>query len=160
MQVIAGREEDGSFTVHSPSSTVTGLDEAGFARSARELEASLEPRWVFPSAESTYPVLVAAGVRVRRCYDVALAEGLLLAYEGAEEQSRSLRAAWARANGEEPPPDSAAVESAQPTLFETRVPTLPEGVTVVTAVRRVLAEQERRVAATEHPDRMRLLLAA
>ncbi|MEU7788113.1 bifunctional 3'-5' exonuclease/DNA polymerase [Amycolatopsis sp. NPDC049159] len=160
MQVIAGREEDGSFTVHTSSSTVTGLDEAGFARSARELEASLEPRWVFPSAESTYPVLVGAGVRVRRCYDVALAEGLLLAYEGADGQSRSLRAAWARANGEEPPPDSTAVELAQPTLFDAHVPTLPEGVTVVTAVRRVLAEQERRVAATGHPDRMRLLLAA
>ncbi|MEU8635988.1 bifunctional 3'-5' exonuclease/DNA polymerase [Amycolatopsis sp. NPDC048633] len=160
MQVIAGREEDGSFTVHSPSSAANGLDEAGFVALARELEASLDPRWVFPSVEAVYPVLVAAGLRVQRCYDLALAEGLLLAYEGQEGQSRSLRAAWARANGEEPPPDSTAVELAQPTLFETRVPTLPEGVTVVTAVRRVLAEQERRVAAAEHPDRMRLLLAA
>ncbi|MEV6621257.1 bifunctional 3'-5' exonuclease/DNA polymerase [Amycolatopsis sp. NPDC051106] len=160
MQVIAGREEDGSFTVHAPSSTANGLDEAGFVELARELEASLRPRWVFPSVELVYPVLVAAGLRVDRCYDLALAEGLLLAYEGQEGQSRSLRAAWARANGEEPPPDSAAVELAQPTLFETRVPTLPEGVTVVTAVRRVLAEQERRVAAAEHPDRLRLLLAA
>ncbi|EOD65139.1 bifunctional 3'-5' exonuclease/DNA polymerase, partial [Amycolatopsis vancoresmycina DSM 44592] len=160
MQVIAGREEDGSFTVHTPSETVSGLDEAAFATLARELEGSLAPRWVFPSVERTYPVLVAAGLRVRRCYDLELAEGLLLAYEGAEAESRSLRAAWARANGEEPPPDAAAVELAQPTLFETRVPTLPDGVTVVTAVRRVLAEQERRVAATAHPDRMRLLLAA
>ncbi|WP_410596844.1 bifunctional 3'-5' exonuclease/DNA polymerase [Amycolatopsis sp. lyj-23] len=160
MQVIAGREEDGSFTVHTPTDTVSGLDEAAFARLARELEGSLAPRWVFPSVERTYPVLMAAGLRVRRCYDLELAEGLLLAYEGAETQSRSLRAAWARANGEEPPSEQSAVELAQPTLFETRVPTLPEGVTVVTAVRRVFAEQERRVAATEHPDRMRLLLAA
>lgn len=160
VQVIAGREEDGSFTVRSPSSTLSGLDEAGFAASARELEAAHEPRWVFPSAELTYPVLVAAGVRVRRCYDLALAEGLLLAHAGQEDQSRSLRAAWARANGEEPPSDSATVELAQPTLFDTRAPTLPDGVTVVTAVERVLAEQERRVAATEHPDRFRLLLAA
>jgi DNA polymerase-1 len=160
VQVIAGREENGSFTVHTPSSTVSGLDEAGFATSARELEASLDPRWVFPSVEGTYPVLVAAGVRVRRCHDLALAEGLLLAHAGQEGQSRSLRAAWARANGEEPPTDSADVELAQPTLFDTRTPTLPDGVTVVTAVQRVLAEQERRVAATEHPDRFRLLLAA
>ncbi|WP_285475650.1 bifunctional 3'-5' exonuclease/DNA polymerase [Amycolatopsis sp. NBRC 101858] len=160
MQVIAGREEDGSFTVQSPASTANGLDAAGFAALARELETSLRPRWVFPSVEGVYPVLVGAGLRVGRCYDLALAEGLLLAYEGQEGQSRSLRAAWARANGEEPPPDSTAVELAQPTLFETRVPTLPQGVTVVTAVRRVLAEQERRVAAAEHPERLRLLLAA
>lgn len=158
--MIAGQEEDGSFTVHSPSSTVTGLDEAGFAALARELEASLDPRWVFPSVEVTYPVLVAAGVRLRRCHDLSLAEGLLLAHAGQEGQSRSLRAAWARANGEEPPSDSAAVELAQPTLFDTRTPTLPDGVTVVTAVQRVLAEQDRRAAAVEHPDRFRLLLAA
>ncbi|WP_326943572.1 bifunctional 3'-5' exonuclease/DNA polymerase [Amycolatopsis sp. NBC_01307] len=160
MQVIAGQEEDGSFTVHSPSSTVTGLDEAGFAALARELEAALDPRWVFPSVEVTYPVLVAAGVRLRRCHDLSLAEGLLLAHAGQEGQSRSLRAAWARANGEEPPSDSATVELAQPTLFDTRTPTLPDGVTVVTAVKRVLAEQDRRAAAVEHPDRFRLLLAA
>lgn len=158
--MIAGQEEDGSFTVHSPSSTVTGLDEAGFAALARELEAALDPRWVFPSVEVTYPVLVAAGVRLRRCHDLSLAEGLLLAHAGQEGQSRSLRAAWARANGEEPPSDSATVELAQPTLFDTRTPTLPDGVTVVTAVKRVLAEQDRRAAAVEHPDRFRLLLAA
>ncbi|GLY34050.1 DNA polymerase I [Amycolatopsis sp. NBRC 101858] len=146
--------------MQSPASTANGLDAAGFAALARELETSLRPRWVFPSVEGVYPVLVGAGLRVGRCYDLALAEGLLLAYEGQEGQSRSLRAAWARANGEEPPPDSTAVELAQPTLFETRVPTLPQGVTVVTAVRRVLAEQERRVAAAEHPERLRLLLAA
>jgi len=51
--VIAGREEDGSFTVHTPSDTVSGLDEAAFAGLARELEASLAPRWVFPSVERT-----------------------------------------------------------------------------------------------------------
>lgn len=158
--MIVGQEEDGSFTVHSPSSTVTGLDEAGFAALARELEAALDPRWVFPSVEVTYPVLVAAGVRLRRCHDLSLVEGLLLAHAGQEGQSRSLRAAWARANGDEPPSDSATVELAQPTLFDTRTPTLPDGVTVVTAVQRVLAEQDRRAAAVEHPDRFRLLLAA
>src|SRR5206468_2175894 len=120
VQVIAGREEDASFTVHTPSDTVSGLDEAGFTALARELEATLRPRWVFPSVEQVYPVLVAGGLRVERCYDLALAEGLLLAYEEQEGRSRSLRAAWARANGEEPPEEGAIAELAQPTLFETR----------------------------------------
>jgi DNA polymerase-1 len=163
VQVIAGREEDGSYVVdvpEAPSWSRAGLDDAGFVAHARAVEAEHAPRWVFPSVEQTYPVLMAAGLRVDRCYDLALAEGLLLAYEGAEKQSRSLRAAWARANGEEPPDDVVTSELAQPTLFETRSPVLPAGVSVVEAARRVLAEQDRRVEATEHPDRMRLLLAA
>lgn len=160
MQVIAGVEEDGSYSIHTPSSSWAGLDEAGFVERARALEGEHAPRWVFPSVEESYPVLMTAGLRVGRCYDLALAEGLLLGYEGRERESRSLRAALARANGEEAPPDEAVAELAQPTLFETRTPMLPEGVSVVDAAKRVLAEQERRIARTEHPDRMRLLLAA
>ncbi|MFC4086531.1 bifunctional 3'-5' exonuclease/DNA polymerase [Amycolatopsis samaneae] len=166
MLVFAGQEEDGSHTVtvpEAPSWSRTGLDDAALVAHAGQLEAGHEPRWVFTSAEQFYPVLVRGGLRVRRCHDLALAEGLLLAHEGREGESRGLRAALARANGEELPAgqdDPAFAELAQPTLFETRGPGLPAGVTVAEAARRVLAEQERRIAATGHPDRMRLLLAA
>ncbi|MEC3980769.1 bifunctional 3'-5' exonuclease/DNA polymerase [Amycolatopsis sp. H20-H5] len=164
MRVITGLEEDGH-AVHvpgSPERSRRGLTDAELVTYARALEEEQRPRWVFPSVEQTYPVLMRAGVRVRRCHDLALAEGLLLAHEGREEQSRSLLAALARANGEEPPAEAPTGfgEHDQPTLFETRGPGLPAGVTVVEAAGRVLAEQERRVAGSEHPDRLRLLLAA
>jgi DNA polymerase-1 len=40
------------------------------------------PRWVWASTAQTYPLLLAAGVRVERCHDVALTEALLCAHEG------------------------------------------------------------------------------
>lgn len=161
VQVITGLEEDSGYTIEGPAGTLRGLSRADWADEVRRLEAAESPRWVLPSAEEIYPTLIKAGVRLGRCHDLSLAEGLLLAYEGREGESRSLRAAWARANGEEPPDDGPAFgEDAQPTLFSPRGPGLPPGVTVVAAARRVLAEQEKRVAATEAPARMRLLLAA
>jgi DNA polymerase family A len=166
VQVITGQEEDSGYTIDDPSGPLTGLSEAEWVAEVRRREADGAPRWVFPSVAALYPVLVAAGVRVQRCHDLSLAEGLLLAYDGEEGQSRSLRAAWARANGEEPPDDGPAFdgggvgEVAQPTLFSPRGPGLPAGVTVLAAARRVLAEQEKRVAALPMPGRMRLLLAA
>ncbi|WP_020661273.1 bifunctional 3'-5' exonuclease/DNA polymerase [Amycolatopsis benzoatilytica] len=161
MQVITGREEDSGYTIEGPSGILRGLALADWADEVRRLEAAESPRWVLPSAEEVYPALVKAGVRLGRCHDLALAEGLLLAHEGREGESRSLRAAWARANGEQAPDDGPAFgEDAQPTLFSPRGPGLPPGVTVVAAARRVLAEQEKRVAVTDSPGRMRLLLAA
>src|SRR5439155_11169664 len=48
----------------------------------------------------------------------------------------------------------------QPALFEIGGSGLPPGVSVIEAATTVLAEQERRLRQTEHPDRMRLLIAA
>ncbi|MER7177654.1 hypothetical protein ABT367_40245, partial [Streptomyces mesophilus] len=39
-------------------------------------------RWVWRSTFGIYPRLLAAGVRVERCYDIEDAESLLLAHEG------------------------------------------------------------------------------
>lgn len=163
VQAIAGQEEDGDFAISIPGEPLRrGLDLSRFADEVRSMEAEHSPRWVFPSVEGTYPALIKAGVRVRRCHDLALVEGLLLAHEGRPKESRSLRAALARANGQEAPADEPPLwaEDDQPTLFETRGPRLPAGVTVVEAARRVLAEQEKRVALAEHPERLRLLFAA
>ncbi|MEV0071925.1 bifunctional 3'-5' exonuclease/DNA polymerase [Amycolatopsis sp. NPDC050768] len=161
MQVITGQEEDSGYTISTPAGTSRGLSRAGWVAEVRRLEEAEAPRWVLPSVDALYPKLIEAGVRLGRCYDLGLAEGLLLAYEGRESESRSLRAAWARAQGEEPPDDGPAFgEAAQPTLFSPRGPGLPSGVTVADAVRRVLVEQEKRVASVASPGRMRVLLAA
>ncbi len=163
VQAIAGQEEDGDFAIAlSGQPPRRGLKLAEFVGEVRSLEAEHSPRWVFPSVEGTYPALIKAGVRVRRCHDLTLIEGLLLAHEGRPRESRSLRAALARANGQEPPADEPPLwaEDDQPTLFETRGPRLPAGVTMIDAARRVLAEQEKRVALTDHPERLRLLFAA
>ncbi|QYN21860.1 bifunctional 3'-5' exonuclease/DNA polymerase [Amycolatopsis sp. DSM 110486] len=161
MQVITGQEEDSGYTISTPAGTSRGLSRAGWVAEVRRLEEAEAPRWVLPSVDALYPKLIDAGVRLGRCYDLGLAEGLLLAYEGRESESRSLRAAWARAQGEEPPDDGPAFgEAAQPTLFSPRGPGLPSGVTVADAVRRVLVEQEKRVASVASPGRMRVLLAA
>ncbi len=39
-------------------------------------------RWVWQSAAALYPALLRAGVRVTRCHDIQLAEGLLVGRDG------------------------------------------------------------------------------
>ncbi|MZE51968.1 bifunctional 3'-5' exonuclease/DNA polymerase, partial [Streptomyces sp. SID5770] len=46
-------------------------------------------RWVWRSTAEVYPRLLAAGVRVERCYDVEDAEQLLLGAEGRLGEPRS-----------------------------------------------------------------------
>ncbi|WP_020666633.1 bifunctional 3'-5' exonuclease/DNA polymerase [Amycolatopsis nigrescens] len=160
MHLIVGQERDGVYSALTPAGR-RELSTAGVTGQVTEQERSGRPRWVFPSVELMYPVLLRAGVRVARCHDLTLAEGLLLAHEGREGEPRGLAAALARARGQEPPPDAApAGLDDQPTLFDARGSGLPPGVSVVEAAEIVLAEQERRIAATGHPERMRLLIAA
>ncbi|WP_407645562.1 bifunctional 3'-5' exonuclease/DNA polymerase [Amycolatopsis alkalitolerans] len=154
MYIFVGQEENGSYPVLEPSGR-RSVDLAGLAA----LEQEHQPRWVFASVERLYPELVRGGLRISRCHDLSLAEGLLLAYEGSSGP-RGLAAAFARANGLEPPPDEPAHADLQPALFETRGSGLPAGVAEVDAAKAVLAEQERRIGKSEHPDRLRLLIAA
>ncbi|KUH39915.1 MULTISPECIES: bifunctional 3'-5' exonuclease/DNA polymerase [Streptomyces] len=117
-------------------------------------------RWVWRSTAGLYPRLLAAGVRVERCYDVEAAEQLLLGHEGQLGEPRSAAAAWARLHDRPVPPDPparAAEPGAQSSLFDAG-PTGPE--LPFTALLEVYADQERRHGAAEHPDRMRLLTAA
>ncbi|MFK8912532.1 bifunctional 3'-5' exonuclease/DNA polymerase, partial [Streptomyces sp. YS-3] len=53
-------------------------------------------RWVWRSTADVYPRLLAAGVRVERCYDIEAAELLVLGHEGRLGEPRSAAAAWAR----------------------------------------------------------------
>jgi DNA polymerase-1 len=105
-----------------------------------------------------YPRLLAAGIRIERCYDIEAAELLLLGHEGRSGEPRSAAAAWARLQGAPVPPDPpqrAAEPGAQSSLFDPQPAPLP-----LHALLAVHADQARRHAATAHPDRMRLLTAA
>ncbi|MFG1683092.1 bifunctional 3'-5' exonuclease/DNA polymerase [Nonomuraea sp. NPDC049269] len=119
------------------------------ARAVRELEAE-RPRWVWADAREAYPPLLRSGVRVSRCHDLALTEGLLLAHEGRYGQPRSAKAAHARLHGL-PVPDE------QPNMPDTLFAPEPLG---AEAVAEVLADQLRRIEALPDPGRFRLLVAA
>nr|WP_268253297.1 bifunctional 3'-5' exonuclease/DNA polymerase [Streptomyces subrutilus] len=115
-------------------------------------------RWVWRSTAAVYPRLLAAGVRVERCHDVEDAELLLLGHEGRSGEPRSAAAAWARLSGAPVPPDPpqrAPGRGAQDSLFDPQPAPVP-----LDALLAVHADQARRLDATAHPDRMRLLVAA
>ncbi|WP_410791679.1 bifunctional 3'-5' exonuclease/DNA polymerase [Kribbella sp. C-35] len=115
-------------------------------------------RWVWRSSTEIYPRLLAAGVRVERCYDIENTEGLLLGHEGRLGEPRSAAAAWARLSGRPVPPDPplrAVVPGEQSSLFEIAVEPIP-----FEALLQVYADQLRRHDLAEYPDRMRLLTAS
>ncbi|GAA0395714.1 bifunctional 3'-5' exonuclease/DNA polymerase [Micromonospora gifhornensis] len=140
-----------------PPEPVTDLAAAVAAREAQD-----RPRWVWASGTTLYPTLLRAGVRVERCHDVELTESLLLGHAGRWGEPRSLAAAWARLTGAPVPPDPpprapAPPGAGQAALFDA-VPGPPgPGITALT---RVYADQLDRIAATGHPGRFRLLVAA
>ncbi|MCS0638994.1 bifunctional 3'-5' exonuclease/DNA polymerase [Streptomyces sp. LP05-1] len=137
---------------------------AGPVRAEADLVAAVRARpevgrWVWRSTPEAYPELLAAGVRVERCYDIEAAEQLLLGHEGRLGEPRSPAAAHARLHGLPVPPDPpqrAAEPGAQSSLFE---PSAGAGLPF-DGLLEVYADQQRRLAATEHPGRMRLLVAA
>ncbi|MCO1597729.1 bifunctional 3'-5' exonuclease/DNA polymerase [Micromonospora sp. RHAY321] len=125
-------------------------------------EAAEHPRWVWPTAGAVYPALLRAGVRVERCHDVELTEALLLGHAGRWGEPRSFAAAWARLSGApvplDPPPRPAAPPGhGQGALFDALPGPAGPG---IDALIQVYADQLVRVAATEHPGRFRLLVAA
>ncbi|WP_307799722.1 bifunctional 3'-5' exonuclease/DNA polymerase [Micromonospora antibiotica] len=143
-----------------PCGAVELVDDLPRAVAARE--AAERPRWVWGSGTAVYPILLGAGVRVERCHDVELTEALLLGHAGRWGEPRSPAAAYARLIGAVVPPDPPARPPAPPghgqaALFEA-VPGPPgPGIDSLT---RVYADQLTRIAATAHPGRFRLLVAA
>src|SRR5262245_6365631 len=118
------------------------------------------PRWVWASTSEAYPGLLRAGARVARCHDLALAEGILLAYAGRWGEPKSLPAAWARLRGLPVPDDQPQASRRQLALFGPERSGLPEGEGLLAALAEVYADQQRRLDAVEHPERLRLLVAA
>jgi DNA polymerase-1 len=115
-------------------------------------------RWVWRSTAEVYPRLLAAGVRVERCYDIEAAETLLLGHEGRLGEPRSAAAALARLRGGPVPPDPpqrSAEPGSQSSLFEPRPVHVP-----LEDLLAVYADQRRRHDTTAHPERMHLLTTA
>jgi DNA polymerase family A len=148
---------------------------ADLAAAVREREQAGDVRWVWPATAEVYPALLRAGVRVGRCHDVALTEGLLLARAGTSGAPASLAAAAARLHGR---PVPAAVPAAghaaravirgapQQSLFDDSGagPGGPEAEAALTAALgdliAVHAAQLAGIGADEHPGRLALLAAA
>ncbi|GAB3462399.1 bifunctional 3'-5' exonuclease/DNA polymerase [Actinophytocola sediminis] len=121
-------------------------------------EAEHAPRWVLPSADALYPDLLAAGVRLGRCHDLTLTEGILLAHAGTPGRPRNPAAAWARLRGLPEPADPRPVSrDEQPTLFEPDRSRLPPDADPLAAAVAVHADQVRRMAEAAP---LRLLVAA
>jgi DNA polymerase I len=143
----------------SQAGPVEPVDDLAAAVAARELAG--QPRWVWAASEQVYAPLLAKGVRVARCHDLALVEAVLLGHEGRWGEPRSLAAAWARLHRRpvpaDPPPGP---PSGQARLFEPDGGGLPSGAELLGMVVAVHAAQLRRMAATEHPDRFGLLATA
>jgi DNA polymerase-1 len=87
----------------TPSGPV--MTASSLAPAVASLERAHRPRWVWADTSEIYPVLLAAGVRVDRCWDLHLTEALLLGVEGRHREPRELPAALARVLGLPAPPD-------------------------------------------------------
>ena len=117
-------------------------------------------RWLLDAASSSYPAILAAGVRIDRCHDITLSERILLSREGRFAVPCSAAAVHARAAGLPVPrdPDPAAT-GAQPMLFVDSAGS-PSGAGVVDPIevlRAALVDQRRR---TQGDGALALLLAA
>src|SRR4029453_9655853 len=134
--------EDG--TPQGPAQPVGDLAGAVAGR-----ERAGRPRWVWAASAELYPQLLAAGVRVDRCHDLGLSEGILLAADGRWGEPHSFLAAWARLEGRPVPDDAArAARAGQPALFDPALLGLPGGAELLAGVVAVFADQQRRLPGT------------
>jgi DNA polymerase-1 len=174
--VLVGVVSDGGSVAHAtgrlrslhpdgrPAGEIEHTTDLAAAIAAREAAGPV--RWVWPATAEIYPPLLRAGVRVRRCHDVELTEALLSGHAGRWGEPRALPASWARLTGRPVPPDPPPRQPEPPglnqgALFETAsAPPAPAGFDQLQALTEVYADQQRRLATTEHPSRFRLLVAA
>jgi len=141
---------DGAGHPAGPDRVLTAAEVAGW-------EADAAPRWVFDSTARVHPMLLDAGVTVRRGHDVRLVERILLGREGRFAEPVSAAAVHARVTGI-PVPDDEPDERAhpeQPTLFDPRP--VPAAVDPLDALQTAVADQLRRIG---DDGRLRLLVAA
>ncbi|WP_413775598.1 bifunctional 3'-5' exonuclease/DNA polymerase [Micromonospora sp. RTGN7] len=162
--VVVGERGGGVLQDLEPAGRVVGSAEpvVDLAAAVGAREAAEHPRWVWSSGAAVYPALLRAGVRLDRCHDVELTESLLLGHAGRWGEPRSLAAAWARLTNAPVPPDPPPRPADPPgqgqgALFDTLPGPPGPGIEALT---RVYADQVARIAATEHPGRFRLLVAA
>ncbi|MGO1907000.1 MAG: bifunctional 3'-5' exonuclease/DNA polymerase [Brevibacterium aurantiacum] len=176
---VIGRATDGGSLGAGTMIEVVGLDPVGqriggvrlgadelpdFVRArealdgeARSGEGPNRPRWVFSDTPKWYPQLLAAGVRIERCYDLRLTHAILMRSELVTDRGPVSGAdAW------EAGPTSVPTAPEAEALFEvterrSRIKEVPHDIASA------LAEFARQTTALEtasDPGRLRLLLAA
>jgi len=153
----------------------TELDDAGRVTNEHRLHAGelaafvvahedAHPRWVWDSTALWYPQLLAAGLRVDRCVDLALCHAIVRSstLTAASELARTDDGRWAAV---EPPPGPGAILSVDTALFELgdsatgpRDQGASERATLDPVVE--LRSQLAAVDGASAPGRIRLLLAA
>jgi hypothetical protein len=141
-----------------------------------------QPRWVWWSASAIYPALLRAGVRVGRCYDVALADALLTARDHAVPAAGGSGGSPPWAGTAEPERIQFAREllreadtrqrlrsghdAAQQALFDPVEAAAeageiqPDPCDTLEALISLHADQLVKIAADEHPGRFAMLVAA
>jgi DNA polymerase I len=161
--VVVGADGGGLLQALAEDGTPQGPPEPvrDLARAVAGRERAERPRWVWAATAELYPRLLAAGVRVDRCPDLALTEGILLAADGRWGEPRSFPAAWARLDGRPVPDDTArAIRAGQPALFDHDLLGLPAQADLLAGVVAVHADQQRRLAGPGRPEGLGLLVAA
>ncbi|GAB2866192.1 bifunctional 3'-5' exonuclease/DNA polymerase [Actinocorallia aurea] len=117
-----GEDGEGEFQVLEAAEPVgPPVAVPDLAAEVARLERAEGPRWVWESSARDYARLLSSGVRVARCHDLELVEGLLLAREGAFGEPRSAAAALARRRGLPAPAEHRP--EVQPSLFGAAPPT-------------------------------------
>src|SRR5687767_10025060 len=120
---------------------------SSLASAVASLERAHKPRWVWADTAETYPLLLAAGVRIDRCWDLHLTESLLLGAEGRHREPKELPAAVARELGLPAPADlGPRKKDVELTLFEPEPVVLPGGTDELAALSLVFRAQQRNPA--------------
>jgi DNA polymerase-1 len=155
--VVELRNDDG--TPAAPARTVARTE---LGPAVRALEEMHRPRWVWDRAIHWYPSLLAAGVRVEKCHDLALCQNIL-------QYSEFAAATGYQQNFTPLPPEIDPTRNSsslygshagQESLFD--APVAPSGPAPwdLTAVARELGAQKTAVSSSTHPARLALLLSA
>ncbi|WP_425862958.1 bifunctional 3'-5' exonuclease/DNA polymerase [Arthrobacter sp. TWP1-1] len=155
--VVELRNDDG--TPAAPAQTVA---RAELGPAVQALEEMHRPRWVWDRAIHWYPSLLAAGVRVEKCHDLALCQNILqysefAATTGYQQNFTPLPPEI------DPTRNSSSLygsHAGQESLFD--APVAPSGPALwdLTAVARELGAQKTAVSSSTHPARLALLLSA
>ncbi|MDQ0277914.1 DNA polymerase-1 [Arthrobacter silviterrae] len=137
----------------TPAEPARTVVHTGLAAVVLEIEREHQPRWVWDRAQHWYPELLAAGVRVERCHDLALCQNILVHSEfSASTGYRQL----ATILPPETAPDPAA-DQAQESLFDGPAALRGWELQLVAAE---LKAQKSAIASSTHPARLTLLLSA